>query len=123
MMHLDYENDIESLSPEKRLHFYELLAHNLTITIRGIWSEPDLSDGEKLDQIYLVNEILHMVTAKVYTLRLNLHEWTERDSWLMIESYMTRSKAIEQGILAEINYSYNCAVGMKKEEDGRQNDA
>ena len=116
-MGFSYIGQIGSLADQQRLHFYELLAHNLTITIRGLWSEPDLSDEEKLDRIYWVNEILHRITAKVYTLRLNLHEWTEADSWKMIQGYIGQKEEIEQDVLAAIRFSYNSAV-RKKDADG-----
>jgi hypothetical protein len=106
-MPFHYSDKIGTLTPDKRLHFYELLAHNLTVAIRGIWSEPDLSDSEKLNRIYLTNEILHRITAKVYTLRLNLHEWTEEDSWQMIKGYIDENVAIENDVMAAIDYSYN----------------
>lgn len=122
-MDFNYPDKIGKLPPDKRLYFYELLAHNLTIAIRSIWSEYDLSDSEKLSRISLVNEIMHRVTAKVYTLRFNLHEWTEEDSWAMIRSYIADNNDIESEVLAAINHSYNC-VGHKEGEgtDG-QNDA
>ena len=104
-MDFSYIDQIGSLAPAQRLHFYELLAHNLTVMIRGAWSEPELSDAEKLDRIYWLNEILHRVTAKAYTLRLNLHEWSEADSWQMIQDYITRKKAIENDVIAAIELS------------------
>jgi hypothetical protein len=114
-MSFKYTEKIASLPVDQRLYFYELLAHNLTITIRTIWSEPDLSDAEKVDRIYWVNEILHRVTAKVYTLRLDLHEWAGADNWAMIEGYTARNKAVEKDVMAAIKFSYNCAAGQSKE--------
>lgn len=66
-MEFNYPDSISSLSSDARLHFYELLAHNLTVSIRGVWSEPAFSESQKLNHIYQINEILHRVTAKVYT--------------------------------------------------------
>ena len=114
---------IGSLSPDNRLHFYELLAQNLTISIRGFWSEPDLSDGEKLDRIYRTNEILHRITAKVYTLRLNLHEWTEQDIWEMIQGYIGQNEAIEKDVMAAINFSYKVVAGKTQTTSDAREDA
>jgi hypothetical protein len=119
----NYQDSISSLSPDKRLHFYELLAHNLTVSIRGVWSEPTLSESQKLNRIYLINEILHSVTAKVYTLRLGLHEWTEVDTWAMIEGYIVENRAIETDVLAAIGYSYKCVTGLVDECTARPDDA
>jgi hypothetical protein len=70
-----------------------------------------------------VNEIMHRVTAKVYTLRFNLHEWTEEDSWAMIRSYITDNNEIESEVLAAINHSYNCVAHKEGEGNDGQNDA
>jgi len=74
-----FAEQIGKLSDEQRLHFYEMLAHNLTVGIRGIWSDERIDDTEKVDRMKWVNEILHSVTARVYVLRLKTHEWTEED--------------------------------------------
>ncbi len=36
---------VAGLDEERRLHFYDLLAHNLTVAIRGVWSDGSISDG------------------------------------------------------------------------------
>jgi hypothetical protein len=119
----NYPDSISSLSSDARLHFYELLAHNLTVSIRGVWSEPALSESQKLNHIYLINEILHRVTAKVYTLRLGLHEWTEVDTWAMIEGYIVENQAIETDVLAAIGNSYKCVAGSVDECTARPDNA
>ncbi len=68
------------LTEDQRLHFYEVLAHNLTVAIRGVWSDESISDAEKVERIKWINEILHRSTAKVYVLRLKSHVWTEGTS-------------------------------------------
>src|SRR6478735_6933547 len=52
------------MSPERRLHFYEVLAHQLTVVARMIWSDDALDDTGKIAQLKWLNEILHGVTAK-----------------------------------------------------------
>jgi hypothetical protein len=106
-----YPESIKGLSPPQRLHFYELLAHNLTVSVRAIWSNENVSDGEKVDRIRLINEIQHRVTSKVYVLRLQLHEWTEEDTWKMITDYVAQNRGIESDVDAAIRLSYECAAG------------
>src|SRR4051794_20100518 len=106
----NYPESINGLTAEQRLHFYELLAHNLTVSVRAIWSNDDVSDAEKVDRIKLVNEIQHRVTSKVYVLRLRLHEWTEEDTWKMITGYVAQNKGIESDVDAAIRLSYDCAT-------------
>jgi hypothetical protein len=75
---------MRELSHEQRLHYYEILAHNLTVAVRGIWSDEQTDDAEKVDRMKWMNELLHRVTAKVYVLRLKTHVWTEEDSGSLI---------------------------------------
>jgi hypothetical protein len=106
-MSFNYPKAIGALPNDVRLLFYELLAHNLTIVIRGIWSDEDTTDAEKVDRIKWVNEILHRVTAKVRVLRLGEHEWTEEESWLDILHWVSRNKAIEDYVNAAVKWSYD----------------
>ena len=106
-MSFDFAQEISSLSSEHRLHFYELFAHNLTVSIRGVWLNKEISDAEKVERIKLINEILHRVTSKVWVLRLNTHEWTEEDTWLMINDYISENENIRSEIYYSINESIN----------------
>lgn len=89
------------LTGEQRLHYYEVLAHNLTVAMRGIWSDEQIGDAEKVDRMKWVNEILHSVTAKVYVLRLKTHEWTEED----FEDLLLESVAAHPGIAGEVGWA------------------
>jgi len=104
-MSFNYPQEIPSLTAEERLHFYELLAHNLTVSIRGIWLDETISDTEKVERIKLVNEILHRVTSKIWVLRLNTHEWTEEDTWQMVNEYISDNENIRGEIFYAINDS------------------
>jgi hypothetical protein len=42
---------IENLTTEQRLHFYEVLAHNLTVAVRGIWSDAASGDADKVERM------------------------------------------------------------------------
>jgi hypothetical protein len=98
------------LTEEQRLHFYEVLAHNLTVAIRGVWSDEHLSDAEKVERIKWINEILHRVTAKVYALRLG-HEWTEEDFGSMVRDFADIHPGIKGEVFAAVNRSYRAITG------------
>ena len=68
-MDFDYIKLIGELSDEERLKFYECLAHNLTVSARAIWSNEGLTDGEKVERLKWLNEIMHRVTMKSALLR------------------------------------------------------
>jgi hypothetical protein len=109
-MAFDYPEAISSLNPEQRLRFYEVFAHNLTVCVRAIWSNDNISDAEKVDRLKWLNEILHRITGKIGVLRLNLHEWTERDTWEMIQGYIEQNKNNSGDIGWAIKTSYESIV-------------
>lgn len=109
-MTFDYSTMIAALTVDQRLHFYELFAHNLTVSIRAISSDESASDAEKVERIKRVNEIMHRVTSRVYVLRLGMHEWSEEDTRKMIEGYVATDKVTEREVAAAIKLSYGAAT-------------
>ena len=47
---MQFAESIGSLGAEQRLHFYEVLAHDLTVSVRGIWSDAGIADAERLSE-------------------------------------------------------------------------
>jgi hypothetical protein len=56
---------IASFNDRRRRQFYEALAHNLTVCVRGIWSDDSISDAEKVEQMKCINEIQHRTTGQL----------------------------------------------------------
>jgi hypothetical protein len=108
---MQFAQEISKLPDEARLGFYEILAHNLTVAIRGVWADKAINDAEKVDRIKWINEILHRVTAKVWVLRLKTHEWTEADFEQMIHEYIGENEGIKHEVFAAINRSYRAVTG------------
>jgi len=105
-MPFDFAEQIGALPAEQRLEFYEILAHELTISIRAFWSDEALSLDEKVERMKWVNEILHRVVAKVRVFRLSLHEWTEADFAQQIQGWVEQCPAIGQEVDWAIRHSY-----------------
>ncbi len=105
----DFAADISALSNERRLRFYETLAHNLTITVRVVWDDSDRSDAEKVKAIRCINEILHRVTSKIAVTRRSLHEWTESDMWCEIKRWVAEDKSISGDVGWVIRRSFEIA--------------
>lgn len=106
----NYVKQIGELSEEQRLTFYEILARNLTISVRSVWSDDELSDTEKVDRMKWINEIMHQITAKVSVTRRNEHEWTEEDVWEMIKGYVSQNHGIGGAVGSAIFQSYSYAA-------------
>ena len=102
----DYPKLIGSLNKEKKILFYELLAHRLTIAVRDFWSEESISDVTKVSQMKLINEILHRVTAKIRVERLQLHEWSEDSFNQMIIRYVKQEPTIASMVGWSIRDAY-----------------
>jgi hypothetical protein len=100
-----------ALTAEQRLHFYEVLAHNLTVAIRGVWSDASIGDAEKIERIKWVNEVVHRATAKVWVLRLRTHEWTEEDFGSLVQGYIDQHPGIEKEVVAAVSRSYQAVAG------------
>jgi hypothetical protein len=111
----DYPATIGALDSEQRQLFYEVLAHNLTVSVRAIWSDEASSAEEKVEQLKWLNEIMHRVTSKIRVLRLNLHEWTETDSWNDIRHWVSLCPSLESEVEWVIRTSY---AAIKHEHDG-----
>ncbi len=98
------------LSEEQKLHFYELFAHNMTIVIRGLLSETEIGDSEKVELMKWANEVLHRITAKVWVLRLKPHEWIESDFSKMLEEYKRMHPGISGAIDEAMQWSYQSVI-------------
>jgi hypothetical protein len=107
---LDFVNDIGTLPPERLLRFYEVLSHNLTVTVRAIWSDDLLSDSEKVERMKWLNEIMHRLTTKTAALRLNKNDFSEADTWAMIEHYTSLCPGLAAEVATATIRSYQYAV-------------
>ncbi len=59
----------------EQCHFWEVLAHNLTISVRAVWLDDGLSDADKVAQMNAINEFQHHVTAKIWQHRIKPDDW------------------------------------------------
>jgi len=112
-MELTKENYAELLTrfpQDTKVYFYERLAHNLTISCRGIWSNELLSDAEKVEQMKWLNEIQHRIISKISVERLVCHEWKESDIIGMIENYVKQAPSIGSEVAWAINNSYKTTL-------------
>lgn len=97
---------LSKLDSDERIQFYEILAHNLTVSIRGVWSDPDISDSEKVEGMKWINEILHRIISKISCLRKNTNKWTDEMSWQNIQHWASQNKNAAGHIGAALNITY-----------------
>ena len=106
MMNFDFPNLIGALSDEERISFYEILAHNLTVAVRGVWSDEDLTDSQKLECLKWINEIMHRVVMKASYLRLQKNKYSETDSWEDIKHWISVYPEIDSHVEWALKFSY-----------------
>jgi hypothetical protein len=105
-MNFDFPTLIGALSEEERIRFYEILAHNLTVSVRAIWSDEQLADGERVERMKWINEIMHRVVMKSAYLRMKRNEDSETDSWEGIKHWVAQCPDLGAEVEWAIERSY-----------------
>lgn len=105
-MDFDYPTLIGALSEEERISFYEILAHNLTVSARGIWSDERRTDSQKLEALKWLNEIMHRVVMKAAYLRVGKNKYSESESWEGIKHWVSLSPDLAEPVELALKFSY-----------------
>lgn len=63
-------------SSNQKIYALALLAHNITICIRGV-SADQLSENQTISKLNGLNEVQHTITSRLMNLALNKDEWSE----------------------------------------------
>ena len=108
----NYVELISNLSSSDRVYFYEKLAHNITISVRAIWSNEEKTEAEKIEAMKWLNEIQHRIVAKISVERRTLYEWKESDIIGMIESYVIQCPSISSEVTYAIETSYETTLNL-----------
>jgi hypothetical protein len=99
--------ELKALTSEQRLHFFERLAHDLTITMRAAWSEPTLGVEDKVEAMKAINECLHRVTARISVERLKIHEWSDED---FVGLLMQTDAALHTKLRGGVGWAFRHAI-------------
>jgi hypothetical protein len=99
---------------ERRLYFYELLALDLTVAIRTVWSDEHLPDAEKVEVMKWMNEAIHHVLERIPSHRNQSYVASEDDLAHMLQNYAALSPHVHWliaqavwGALRGLDYSPN----------------
>jgi hypothetical protein len=107
VMNIKYSEKIEALEFQQRLYFYELFAHFLTVSIRGVLFTEGVADSERVERAKWLNEISHRITYKIYVMDKKPDaKWTEREIQEMIQMNIEKFPPIETDVNAAIEMSY-----------------
>lgn len=105
-MDFDYPQLVGSLSEEERLRFYEILAHNLTVSLRAVWSDEELSDAQKVECMKWLNEVMHGVVQKSAAIRLDWNNFSEEASWETIKHWVSQNPMLGRHVEWAVKKGY-----------------
>jgi hypothetical protein len=106
-MNFNYPEKLEVLNPKQRLYFYELFAHFLTVSIRGVLFTEGIDDSERVERTKWLNEISHRITYKIFVMDKKPDaKWTDTEIQEMIEMNIEKYPVIEKDVNAAIEMSY-----------------
>lgn len=94
----DYAKNIGELTLERKRKFYVLFAHDLTVSIRVIWSDENLADAEKVEGMKWINEIMHRLIFRIEELyeisKVEDDLWKEEDFYKTINHWISQNHEI-----------------------------
>ena len=107
---------VTMMDDAQRIRFYESLAHSLTISIRSVWSDDNLSEKEKVDRIKWINEISHRVINRIIDLRYQPSTWSDLDMWEMIKHNVKQHEGIKGEVAWALNHSLKVTTEFGKKK-------
>jgi hypothetical protein len=106
-MNFNYLEKIEALNSKQRSYFYELFAHFLTVSLRGVLFTEGIEDSERVERAKWLNEISHRITYKIFvTDKKPDARWTDAEILEMIEMNIEKYPPVERDVYAAIEMSY-----------------
>ena len=97
----DYVTNIGALTLEQKRKFYVLFAHDLTVSVRAIWSDENFTDAEKVEGMKWINEIMHHLIFRIEKLHtitnLENDSWTEKDFHEIIHHWTLQNYEVFAG--------------------------
>ncbi len=111
----DYVKNIGALTLEQKRKFYVLFGHNLTVSVRAIWSDENLADDEKIVGMKQINEIMHQLIFRIEELhkisKIEDDSWTEEDFGDLIKHHCSANYDVLAGNVGwAIKASYDYSI-------------
>ena len=115
-MKFDYAETIGRLDDVRKLYFYELLAHFLTVSMRGALFMEGIADADRIERAKWLNEIAHRITYKIYFMhRKPEAEWTDAQIWEMIAQNAAKHPDTPADVEAAVELAYGYVLENETE--------
>src|SRR5688500_6433641 len=107
-MSFNFVESVGALENEQKTYFYELLAHFLTVSMRGILFMEGIPEDERVERAKWLNEIAHRITYKVFFLQKGRTDYSEEEIWnIILQNAERHPKTLEDAVAAvELSYGY-----------------
>lgn len=109
-MRFNFIERVGALNTRQRQYFYQLLANQLTVAMRGVLFFEGMADAERVERAKWLNEIAHRVTFNVFALYKSATEFTDADIWEMIRMNVGKNPLIEPDVEAAIETAYGYVI-------------
>lgn len=115
-MSFNYVESIEALDSDQKVYFYQLFAHFLTVSMRGILFLEGVEDAERIERAKWLNEIAHRITYKVFYLQKKSSAVPDGEIWEMIEQNSAKHPKTSQDVNSAIELSYKYVLENESEK-------
>jgi hypothetical protein len=98
MTHAQFTQTLGTFDKHQKTNFYIDLARNLTVAVRGIWSDEHLSVDDRFKQLKAMNEAMHRVLNRLRDVQDDQQLWTDDQLWHMLLDTITHYPAINEDV-------------------------
>lgn len=117
-MNFNYLEKIEAFDFRQRVYFYELFAHFLTVSLRGVLFTEGVADEERVERAKWLNEIAHRITHKIFVMDKKPDaRWSDAEILEMIEMNIEKYPPIERDVTAAIEMSYGYVLENESDDN------
>lgn len=102
----NFDSIISELPSQTKILYFEILAHNLTIAGRAVWSNEKFTSEQKVNGMKWLNEIMHRVLNKLIDERRNICSFSENDFINIVIQHVKQCPEIQGDIAWALKDSY-----------------
>ena len=116
-MTFNFSESIGALNPQQKTYFYQLFAHFLTVSMRGVLFFEGISNDERVERAKWLNEIAHRITYKIF-LQVNnpQKKWTDEEVWETIKINVAKHPKTEEDVNLATETAYKYVIDNESDE-------
>lgn len=116
-MSFSFSESIGALNPQQKIYFYQLFAHFLTVSMRGVLFFEGIPDEERVERAKWLNEIAHRISYKIFLQeRHPERKWTDEEVWETIKINIAKHPSTEEDVNLAIETAYKYIIDNESDE-------